>query len=205
MVQEEGAPERAVAIGRSAVDSAYAAWQEALGPVWTSVLRAEAGGRLGTASAIEAMRDSVAARPFELTATFDNERGPDFSYLFEEAPVIAGTPADSTRLKRYAVDLVDLFTDKDTSAVFDEVYPELRDADYTPVEARRLIAHDWLAFAWRPIRADDVGLRSWSGGRVWELYRKATGDPLLVAGETQQTGLLEIYVAEVDGELKVVR
>jgi hypothetical protein len=196
-----GAPVRVPA---SAVNSAYGAWQASLDPVWTSVLRAEAAGRLGTASAIEAMRDSVAARPFELAATFDNERGPDFSYLFEEAPVIT----DTTRLVDYALKLRDWMAAKDTSRLWEEFRPSFQDGVlvdgyddskerrhmYLSLNRQNLVLDDAesaLAFS-----RDEVRVRKWVQGRVWELHR-TRGRRLLRN--------MPVYVAEVDGELKVVR
>lgn len=48
-------------------------------------------------------------------------------------------------------------------------------------------------------------MRRWAGGRVWELYRADSSEEFFVAGEVRQTAVLDIYVAEVDEELKVVR
>jgi len=206
MVQEEGAPERVVAIGRSAVDSAYAAWQRSLDPVWTAVLRAEAAGRLGEAGALAAMRDSVTARPFELTATFDNERGPDFSALFEEAPVIE----DTTRLVDYALKLRDWFRTENESALL-AAFPVV-DGSSPMTEAEREAADDrfrqdlqtiWfdstlkLGFA-----REDVRVEKWAEGRIWRLYR-APNQPLIETASGMH--MSSIYVAEVGGELKVVR
>jgi hypothetical protein len=196
------------------VDSAYAAWQEALNPVWTSVLRAEAASKLGSASAIQAMRDSVAARPFELTATFDNERGPDFSALFEEAPVIERTPADSARLRAYALKLKTLLLNRNGRALYEHV----RIAD----QARRRAApggtadsvqddrrlQQWVTAAkngtaWfdrlperTAFQRSDLRLERWCDGRVWEVG--LTKDRPLFGG-------WHLYVAEVGGELRVVR
>jgi hypothetical protein len=189
------------------VDSAYAAWQEALNPVWTSVLRAEAAGRLGTGSAIEAMRDSVAARPFELAATFDNERGPDFSALFEEAPVIT----DTSRLVDYALQLRRLIRDGDGVGFYREVRPAVHAAARTDgddpepeeqaIDRWRRDANNERNWFSRPddragFRRADVRVQSWSGGRVWEVSRR-NGEALFLGWE--------VFVAERDGQLRVVR
>jgi hypothetical protein len=189
------------------VDSAFAAWQASLDPVWTSVLRAEAAGRLGTGSAIEAMRDSVAARPFELTATFDNERGPDFSALFEEAPVIT----DTSRLIDYALQLRRLIRDGDGVSFYREVRPAVHAAarmdgdDPEPEEQaidrwRRDANNNRNWFGRTDDRAGfaraDVRVQSWSGGRVWEVSRQ-NGEALFLGWE--------VFVAERDGQLRVVR
>jgi hypothetical protein len=141
-----------------------------------------------------------------VSTTFDNESGPDFSRIFEEAPVIEGTPADSARLRDYAMHLRDLMIQKDTSALVAEFGPAIRAAyqlggregeslaQFRSDYRENLVleqAEEELDFSRGAVR-----LKRWSGGRVWQLRRE------------EAEGLLrriEVYVAEIGGELRVVR
>lgn len=156
------------------------------------------------------MRAWAERNPLTVSTRFDNEAGPDFSRIFEEAPKLKDTPATRERLKEYAMRLRDLMAEKDTSALFQEARPLFTDHDtgtsYEKDRVLRIIANNWFAQNWRlDFTRDEVGLRRWSSGRVWELYKASTGNELFVAGDEKETGLLDIYVAELDGELKVVR
>jgi hypothetical protein len=63
------------------------------------------------------------------------------------------------------------------------------------------------------IERSEIGLRSWADGRVWELYYEPDGGalfavPMLRENLEAYTGMgskREVYVAELGGELKVVR
>ena len=174
---------------------------------------------LGAGPALDSARAWVRAHPVEASASFEYAAGPDFSAVFREAPVIGGTARDSAALRAYAVRLRDLVADRDP-ALLDELRPRLRDAyaiagEVPPPDSA--FARAWTDaaaegsgwFRWPlgalAFGASDVELRSWAGGRVWELYR-AAGSPLFEEvtgpGTTRST---EVYVAEVDGALRVVR
>jgi hypothetical protein len=152
------------------------------------------------------MRDSVAARPFELAATFDNERGPDFSYLFEEAPVIT----DTTRLVDYALQLRDWFEAEDESAllnafhVSDDGSPVTKaERDAEDQQFRQDLQNIWFDSTLKlGFTREDLRVEKWVDGRIWRIYR-APNQPLIEA----ESGIhmSSIYVAEVGGELKVVR
>jgi hypothetical protein len=160
--------------------------------------------------ALDSIRAWAERNPMTVSTTFDNEAGPDFSRIFEEAPAIEGTPADTARLKDYAMRLRDLMARRDTAALMREFRPTFTDHETgTPASddrIRKIIGQNWFSRDWRlDFERRTVRVRRWSEGRVWELYRKASGDPLFVSGTKQKTGLLDVYVAELDGELRVVR
>jgi len=158
------------------------------------------------------MRQWIARNRLSVSTTFDNETGPDFSPIFEKAPVLKDTPSTRERLKDYAMHLRAVISSHDGPGLYREIRPA-KNAAYRkqgmtppPDSARRA---DWTAAAekrvgwFQPGRSagatsrDEIGLRRWVEGRVWELYKKDSGEPLF--GES------EIFVAEIDGELKVVR
>jgi len=145
-----------------------------------------------------------------VSTTFDNEAGPDFSRIFEEAPVIEGTSSDTARLKDYAMRLRGLMARRDTAALREEFRPMFTDYETgTPASDGRvleIIEESWFSRDWQlGFDREEVGVRRWSEGRIWELYRKEPRQELFVAGEDQKTGLLDVYVAKLDGELRVVR
>ncbi|WP_420457098.1 hypothetical protein [Rubrivirga sp.] len=143
---------------------------------------------------------------------------PSFDAVFREAPVIAGTPADSARLRAYAVRLRDLLDGADAEGIYREIGPAINDSVGTyqvTAEGTRERDLDDIRREWTRFRTDfdepDVGLRSWAGGRVWELYRDdevagALGKrALLLRGDDRIETWLRLYVGEVGGELRVVR
>jgi hypothetical protein len=183
-----------------AVDSAYRAWIERARAKWRDYQSRTVRG------ALDSIRAWAEQNPMTVSTTFDNEAGPDYSHIFEEAPIIERTPADSARLKDYALHLRDLMIQRDTSALVAEFEPLMRDAyrrgkregesfaEFRSVFRKNLVledAEDEFDFS-----REDVRLKRWADGRVWQLRRE------------EAEGLLrriEVYVAEIDGELKVVR
>ncbi len=184
------------------VDSAHAAWSRSARRQWQTYRETVAPG-----AALDSLRAWARRHPMTVQTTFDNEQGPDFSDLFEEAPVIEGTPPDSARLRAYAMHLRDLMAAKDTSALFREFRPSIEDA-YVRLQARGASYtksevftsnRNHLVFddpAVLDFDQKEVGLRAWSNKRIWELYR-IPSDPLLRN--------LSVYVAEVNDTLRVVR
>ncbi len=189
-------------ISAAEVDSTYEAWTQCAQERWQAYVK-ETGG---PQAALDSIRAWAARHPMTVSTTFDNEHGPDFSEIFEEAPVIEGTPRDTARLKDYAMKLRRWMINRDTSAIYDAFEVRMNDEfrmSGAPEENRSRFVETYqsgLIFE----DADEeltfgrskVGVRRWSGGRVWELYRKPS-KPLLRR--------MDVYVAEIDGELKVVR
>ena len=187
------------------VDSVVAAWTAELGARW-------AGWSRGGGAAEDSARAWAQRRPVRVEMRFARPGGaadgaPSFDAVFRDAPVIAGTPADSARLRAYAVQLRDLTAARDTAALMAEFAPSV-DARY-----RQSGAADSAAFYERnrqafvlddpaPFGAPDVGLRSWAGGRVWELTRPGARPLLSGPGGAVRA----VYVGEgPDGALRVVR
>jgi hypothetical protein len=191
-------------------------------PEWERALRA-GWERWRRAGGADAARDSVRAwaeaNPVAVSVAFDVRAGaPSFDAVFRAAPVIAGTPADSARLRAYAVRLRDLLDDADAEGVYREIGPSISDSVGTyqvTMEGTRESDLNDIRREWTRFRTDfaaaDVGLRSWAGGRVWELYRDdgvagALGKrALLLRGDDRLETWLRVYVGEVDGALRVVR
>ena len=169
--------------------------------------------------------------PFEVATSWERAVGPDgrpadggpaFDGLLRDGPVIRGTAADSARMRDYAVRLLALAVE-DPAAFWSELAPAVRDgveqvrpgagpaARDSVVSVRVGAAEPWVGLV--PFTASDVALRSWAGGRVWELYvpgqegllmsRRPPPDRPGVYGTS--TVYLGAFVGLVDGELRVVR
>ena len=204
-------------ISGSVVDSTYEEWREKARKQWEEYREwekewlKENPGRKDSITwkeggALDSMRAWASRNPLTVTTTFDNEAGPDFSRVFEEAPVLEDTPATRNRLKDYAMHLRDLMAEKDTSALVEEFRPSIEYSyqqgkregesleEFISMYREKLVlegAEKELDFS-----REEVRLHQWSEGRVWQL-RRADAEGLLRR--------IKVYVAELDGELKVVR
>ena len=174
----------------------------------------------GAGPALDSARVWAEANPVRVATAFVRPGGagrpsdgePSFDAVFRDAPVIRGTAADSAALRAYAVRLRDLVAAGDGAALYDEFAPALRDNGalhgLPPLPDDTLRARwaagpsGWAGADPAPLAPSEVGLRSWSGGRVWELYRPGA-DGLLQGRDGGP--YTEVYVGEVDGALRVVR
>ena len=157
------------------------------------------------------------AFPVEMTVTFDSPKTPSFRERLLEAPAIT----DTSRLLDYAIRLRQLMREEDTRGLFEAF--EIKNEDYNRAYYEN-DAYEW----WKDVFEDmypselktdfereDVGLRSKLGGRVWELYVKngepdqpwhPTGRPFFeTKGKDGYLQTISVHIAEVDGELKVIR
>ena len=195
-----GVPVEGAEIIASEVDTAYKAWKKRAEEQWTEYRSTVQKG------AADSMRAWASRHPMTVSTTFDNKRGPDFSRVFEEAPRLPDTPATRERLRDYAMRLRDLMAEKDTSALFEEFrfyYAQQYkifdlsgsvDRDEASLRKRVVMENPKLDFG-----REDVDLRRWSDGRVWEVHR---------GGEAffrSENSIRKVYMAELDGDLTVVR
>ena len=196
------------------VAAAVAAWEADLQARWAG-WSASAGG-----AALDSAWAWARANPVRVATSFTRPGGaapsdgePAFDAALRAAPVIAGTPADSARLRAYAVRLRDLTADRDTAALWAAFEPKYAD-EYLWWGGQAVIGETRSAFLDRtrggvvmggaaPFDEGDVRLRSWAGGRVWELYRDGADGLLQGPGGGPYR---EVYVGEgPGGALRVVR
>jgi len=203
------------------VDSVYKAWSERAREQWekylkweekwlqehpdsSSTITARDGGSL------DSMRQWTARNPMVVSTTFDNETGPDFSRIFEEAPRLPDTPATRERLKDYAMHLRDLIAQKDTAALVEEFRPAIEGRYQTGTRLSRsefmqanrqavVVENAVLDFT-----RSDLRVQRWCEGRVWHIWREEATHRGLFQ-DSSGGGIGKIYVGEIDGELKVVR
>ena len=189
-------------ITEAEIDSTYRAWKKKARRQWQEYRR---GGAV-----LDSMRAWASRNPLTVTTTFDNEAGPDFSRVFEEAPRLEDTPSTRKRLKDYAMHLRDLMAEKDTSALFEEFRPAI-EARYRSgttrtrsefMEANRqavVVEGAVLDFT-----RSDLRMQQWAGWRMWQVWRDGAINRALFQ-DSSGGGLGTMYMAELDGELKVVR
>ena len=202
---------------RAAEDSVLRA-DPALAADLAEALAADPGAAvMGRGPALDSARAWARANPVVVRTHFVRPSGPDgrpsdgepsFDGVFRGGPVIGGTAADSARLRAYAVRLLALTAARDTAALMSEFAPALADrfryalhgldsAAYYGLNRRAVVYADP-----EPYEAGDVELTSWAGGRVWGLGRR--GEPGLLQDAATES-YVEVFVAEVDGRLRVVR
>jgi hypothetical protein len=195
-----GVPVEGAKITEAEVDSVYERWSKRAQKKWDTYRSTVERG------ALDSMRAWASRHPMTISTTFDNKRGPDFSRIFEEAPRLPDTPATRERLRNYAMHLRDLMAEKDTAALVEEFRPAIEYAyrqgkregeslqEFVAMYRKKLVldgAEKELDFS-----RSEVRLSQWSDGRVWQLRRD---------GAEGLLRRIKVYVAELDGELKVVR
>ena len=191
---------------------------------------AASGRSYGSGPARDSARAWTRAHPFTVEVSFVRPGGPapsdgqpSFDAVLRDAPVVGGTAADSAALRAYAVRLRALVEARDGAALYDAFEVAVRDgarAGGRTLPPPATLRARWdslaraggsLALALRggplePFSEGDVRLRSWAGGRVWELYR-GPGEPLLAEPWDGAGRLTEsVYVGRgPGGALRVVR
>jgi hypothetical protein len=200
-------------ITEAQVDSAYAKWKKRAEAAWARFLRSEAAwleanpdrGREITwrsGGALDSMWTWSREHPVVVSTTFENEAGPDFSDIFLDAPVLT----DTTRIRDYAMYLRDRMAARDTLALFEAFRRYYADQYiYYGVDGnieddrQSLLDNAVMPNADLDFRRSDITLRSWSERRVWEVTRR--GQSFFESEDAIQ----DVYIAEIDGELQVVR
>ena len=175
------------------LDASRPAWERALRAAWERWR-----GAVGAPAARDSVEAWAEANPVAVSVAFDvraSGGAPSFDAVFREAPVIGGAARDSARLRAYAVRLRDLTAARDTAALWSAFASKYADefawwggadsASFLAGARDRVVTGDLV-----PFDASDVRLRSWAGGRVWELYRDGA-DGLL---EPVGGGYRQVYV-----------
>jgi len=140
------------------------------------------------------------------TFTFNNDRF-DFSDILTNTPVID----DEDRIINYAVEILAMIERRDTKALLEQLEPKI--SDYAEsfsvekslmVENMKMVLNESVFFMQRDkVQRGDIKPEAHCGGRVWEL--RANGHPLIYTINEETAQQMEIYVAEVDGVLRIVR
>jgi hypothetical protein len=166
--------------------------------------------------ALEQAGRTTPTLPLVMEASFDSDDVPSFAHRLRHSPVLA----DTARLRDYGVRLRDLLRRRAAAAFYHTAYA-VKDRDYNMAyPAHREPDGSWFIegelkesiFPNGPrldFERDDIGMRAWCGGRVWELYVEdgtPFGRPFIqTKGLKDAVGTIAVYVAEVDGELQIIR
>lgn len=148
-----------------------------------------------------------ASREQERIITFDNEQF-DFSELLVKTPVLT----DTTRMVEYAMKLKHWVQNKDIGTLIDHMEPKVRDyaAAYSVSEEvireslKQSFTGDMFQIEWEEVKTEDVIPVSYCDGRLWELTT-SQGHALFYSATNDGHTSLPVYIAEVNGELRVVR
>lgn len=147
--------------------------------------------------------------PVDFGVEFDNKYF-SFRNRFLESEIID----DKEMLLDYAEFLRDLIIKHDTSGLYREfktkfddyniAYPKYAEDD--EVTFPQFLNSEF--FPGGPItdfERDDIGLKSWCEGRVWEIFVKPNQPLFITTGLNKQINEIDIFVGLVEGELKVIR
>lgn len=146
-------------------------------------------------------------KELDLNYVFDNEKF-DFSRVLKESPVIQ----DSSRLINYALKLESWIKNKDTKALLKQMSPKINDyaasysvpSDIMEESMKQSLTNDMFETNWEEVNKHEIVPVSYCGGRVWELTT-GKGHPLFYTENEEGSTSLHIFVAKVDGKLRVVR
>jgi hypothetical protein len=148
--------------------------------------------------------------PITKNIIFDNE---DISFrsLFLESQKIT----DTKMILDYGEYLRDLLKNKDVEKLFYEYRHKLQDYK-TAYESEQFndigdffvqfMEGDFLPGG--PVtnfKRDDIGLRSWCGGRIWELFIKPDREFFSNIGLDGDINTVEVFVCLIDNKLKIIR
>ncbi|MEP2772480.1 MAG: hypothetical protein ABJH05_10040 [Fulvivirga sp.] len=142
------------------------------------------------------------------TYEFDNERF-DYSASIQSVPVLN----DEEALKDYALKIHSLIKLKKSKRLIEEMTPKLEDtAKAFSVDAnimyenmKQVLQSNIFATPWQGVSREEIVPVSYCDGKVWELTQK-DGKPLIYYQESEDSySSMKIFVAKVDGKLRVVR
>ncbi|MDX1628712.1 MAG: hypothetical protein R3345_08430 [Fulvivirga sp.] len=146
----------------------------------------------------------------EVTKTFhfDNERF-DFAETLVEPPVIA----QEERLREYGEKIIALILDKNTDDLMKEMAPKIETAamaysvelDLMKQNLRQFFEDGLYSLDLKVVNSENIIPEPYCDGRVWELTIEGGKKPLIYAEEEDGATFMKVYVAEIDGILKVVR
>ncbi|WP_185113947.1 hypothetical protein [Fulvivirga imtechensis] len=148
-----------------------------------------------------------ASKEQERLITFDNEQF-DFSEVILRSPVIN----DTSQLIEYALKLKSWVKNHDIEKLLEHMSPKVRDyaLSYSVEEEiireslKQSFTGDMFNMEWEEVSREDVIPVSYCEGRIWELTT-SKGHPLFYSENEEGHTSLPVYVAEINGEMRVVR
>lgn len=147
------------------------------------------------------------SEPITKTYTFDNERF-DFSGQLVDVPEIDDVQA----LKAYGKQLLEWIKAKKTKALVEAMMPKIEataqafsvDQKIMTDNMKNVLNESIFKLPVQQVKEEDIQPTPYCNNRVWELKTKS-GHPLIYAEEEGGSMSMAIYVANIDGKLRVVR
>ena len=152
--------------------------------------------------------------PIELELSFDSTGVPAFDTLLSESPVIEKKAA----LKAYGMKLKTLLEKRKLDAFTNQMERKFRDyskayrTDGTPNPRRgfrKMLENMYYpGDTFLDFNRDDLNLKRWCGGRIWEIEvdRDSSGNSsFLHSSKDSSIYSMDIFVARIDGSLRIVR
>lgn len=142
------------------------------------------------------------------TCEFKNDRF-DFSASIKSVPALN----DEEALIDYALKIHSLIKLKKSKKLIEEMTPKIEDtAEAFSVDAeimyenmKQVLQANIFATPWQSVSREEIVPVSYCDGKVWELTQK-DGKPLIYYQESEDSySSMKIFVAQVDGKLRVVR
>jgi len=148
--------------------------------------------------------------PLNFDFQFDNQEPPSFKDRFYEGPVIQ----DERLVLNYGLHLLKLLETKNDQQLYREFKPKLDDYNLAYPTFREDDAVTFPAFFREEffpggpitnLSVDQIGIRPWCNGRIWEIYAKPDLPFFRTSGLNGQVNEMEIFAANVDQQLKFIR
>lgn len=151
----------------------------------------------------------------ELELAFDSEDVPSFRERLREAPVVD----DEEELRDYAMELRDALEERRTDDLYEEFEVKFEEYDRAfpsraPDDSRAWFRQHATESLFEEsarqrfdFTRDDLLLEPWAGGRVWELgvERDDTSREFVLVEDDEGTFVMDVYVGDVAGDLRIVR
>jgi len=149
----------------------------------------------------------VVPEPIKKTFTFDNDRF-DFSHQLMDVPEIH----DEKSLKAFGKQLLEWIKAKKTKALVEAMMPKIEatalafsvDQQIMIDNMKNVLSESVFKLPVQQVTEADIDPRPYCNNRVWELKTKSR-HPLIYAEEEGGSMSMAIYVAKIDGQLRVVR
>lgn len=149
--------------------------------------------------------------PFRVTAEFDSEDSPSFRNRLFETDIID----NKSDLLEWAMQFKNALEQQNSMLLFEMYAPKLQDYDIAFPGDKEPDNAAWFAswmndtvFPQQPyidFSKDDIELRRWCDGRVWEIRLKDGGPLWRTLGKEGRRSKIDVYVGMVDKKIKIVR
>lgn len=147
-------------------------------------------------------------KPENRVFTFDNDRFDFSKVLIDSEPL-----DDTSALADYAMKLRGWVNQKDIQALLEQMEPKIDDyaeaysvsADVIRQSLQESFTSDLFNVDWQEVKREEIVPVPYCDGRMWELTVSSDHRPLFFSETEEGSTALQVYVASINGELRVVR